>query len=284
MATQLKVEEFHPDEGPEDTTPDERDFEAEARSHGWSPKDDFKGDPSRWVDAETFVKRADEVMPLLKSQNKHLKGELDQLKKQFKQFSRHASAAEQRIRAELEAQIDDATEAGDKQRVRSLREQEKQLDAEQKDPRSTQEEAREAFDNWREEHVWYDRGGLANASEMDISARLYADRMVEKHIDRTKDMPPGEFFGMIAGLVKEKYPQLGQRQARAKPASDVAGPGSGGRAPRGTRTWDALPPEARQRFDKWISNKVIDMGSTEKSRDYCIKTFDWDGWNKEASR
>jgi hypothetical protein len=50
-----------------------RDFDAEAREHGWRPKDEFPGDAAKWVDAETFMKRADEVMPLLKAQNARLK-------------------------------------------------------------------------------------------------------------------------------------------------------------------------------------------------------------------
>ena len=46
----------------EQQTEQPRDIEAEARKHGWRPKEEFKGDPARWTDAETFVKRADEVM------------------------------------------------------------------------------------------------------------------------------------------------------------------------------------------------------------------------------
>lgn len=33
--------------------------EAEARKQGWAPKEEWKGDPSKWVDAQEFVRRGD---------------------------------------------------------------------------------------------------------------------------------------------------------------------------------------------------------------------------------
>ena len=39
--------------------------EQEARTLGWVPQEDFRGDKSRWVDAETFVQRGHEIMDLL---------------------------------------------------------------------------------------------------------------------------------------------------------------------------------------------------------------------------
>lgn len=52
--------------------------EVEATALGWVPEDDFKGDKSRWVDAETFVKRGHEIMPILRKNNTELIGKLTQ--------------------------------------------------------------------------------------------------------------------------------------------------------------------------------------------------------------
>ena len=51
--------------------------EISARAMGWRPQDEFGGDPERWVDADTFVARGEQVMPLLKAQNKKLRQEMD---------------------------------------------------------------------------------------------------------------------------------------------------------------------------------------------------------------
>jgi hypothetical protein len=56
-------------------------YESEARQQGWMPQEEFKGDPDRWTDAETFVRRADEVLPILKKRDRILKQENETLKR-----------------------------------------------------------------------------------------------------------------------------------------------------------------------------------------------------------
>jgi hypothetical protein len=170
-------------------------------------------------------------MPLIKAQNKRLKREIDDLKKQFRQASAHFGKAEERAYtralAELTAKQEAAVESGDLAAHRAVSKEIDELSKEMPGKpanTATAEEAREAFDEWREQNAWYDRANLASAAETDVNARLYADRMTEKHIDKTKDMPPAEFFAFIGDLVKEKYPLIGRKPAREKPPSDVALP------------------------------------------------------------
>lgn len=54
--------------------------ESEAREMGWVPQSDFKGDQSKWVDAETFVERGNTFIPFLRNNNKKLHSELDSVK------------------------------------------------------------------------------------------------------------------------------------------------------------------------------------------------------------
>jgi hypothetical protein len=261
----------------EETPP--RDFDHEARELGWLPKEEFKGDPSRWTDAETFVKKGDEVMPLIKAQNKRLKREIDDLKKQFRQASAHFGAAEERAYtralAELTAKQEAAVESGDLNAHRAVS---KEIDALSKEMPGKQantasaEEARDAFDDWREANPWYDRANLASAAETDVNARLYADRMTEKHIEKTKDMPPAEFFAYIGELVKDKYPLIGAKPQRAKPPSDVAGTTST-RPPGRGKGWADMEPEAR-RIGERLAEKWVKSGLLKTKDDY-LKTYDW---------
>lgn len=63
---------------PADNAPPERNFEQEARAAGWVPEAEFKGEkkPAVFVDAETFVKRGEELIPFIRKENKELKAEL----------------------------------------------------------------------------------------------------------------------------------------------------------------------------------------------------------------
>jgi hypothetical protein len=275
-------------EGLVDGTQTPRDFDAEAREHGWVPKEEFKGDASRWIDAETFMKRADEMMPLLKAQNQRLKRDIEAMKKDLKRATAHFEGAEQRAyeraRKELETRLDDAVAVGDTQAARGVLTEMDKLKPNEPAPQATKEEAVEALDDFRENNPWYDRANLANASEIDINGRLYFDRMVDKHIDKTKEMAPAEFFQYISELTLAKYPQLNAKAPRAKPASAVEG-GTGGRPRNSSKSWDNLPQEAKRQFDKFINRGLLGVtatGDSDKdiaaSRAYYARTFDWEGY------
>jgi hypothetical protein len=257
----------------------QRDFESEARDLGWLPKEEFKGDPTRWTDAETFVKKGDEVMPLIKAQNKRLKREIDDLKKQFRQASSHFGKAEERAYtralADLTARQEEAVKEGDLDAHRAISKEIGELSKDMpggKPNQATAEEAREAWDDWREKNEWYDRANLASAPEIDVNARLYADRMTEKHIAKTETMPPVEFFAYIGELVKEKYPSVGAKQPRPKPPSDVAGP-TGGRPPNRGKSWADMEPEER-RIGERLAEKWVKSGLLKKKDDY-LASYDW---------
>lgn len=73
---------------------DAADVEVRAREMGWRPQEEFKGDPERWVDAETFVKRGEEVLPLVKAENRRLHEQTSTLQAEIKSLK--AAVEEQR--------------------------------------------------------------------------------------------------------------------------------------------------------------------------------------------
>lgn len=266
----------------------ERDFEAEAKEHGWSPKEDFKGDPSRWVDAEAFMKRADEMMPLLKATNARLKRDLESIRKDLKRATAHFEGAEKRAydraKSEIEGRIENAAEAGDVEAAKAAMKELGELKPADEPQQHTKEEAQEALDEFREEHPWYDKANLANATEVEINARLFYDRMLDRHIEKTKEMPPAEFFAYIADLTLEKYPALKGKPARTKPVSAVEGGGGGPR--RGmVQNWDNLPDEAKRQYQRFIDRGLLGVKASgdeakdlEASRKYYARSHDWKGY------
>lgn len=268
----------------------ERDFETEARAHGWVPKDEFKGDEGRWVDAENFMKRADEMMPLLKAQNSRLKRDLDAIKKDLKRATAHFEGAEkrayERAKAEIESRIDNAVETGDLDAARKAVKDLGDLNPEPSTPRHSREEAQAALDVFREENSWYDRANLAGASEIEINGRLYFDRMIDKHIERTKELAPEEFFQLITDMTLEKYPALKGKPARQKPTSAVEGT-TGGRAAGQGRGWNNLPEGARRSYQRFIDRGITGVKSTgDKDKDlaaaraYYARMHDWEGYRE----
>jgi hypothetical protein len=57
--------------------------EERAKVQGWVPKEEFRGDPANWRPADEFVKRADEMMPIMKSVNKKLESQVGNLTKEL---------------------------------------------------------------------------------------------------------------------------------------------------------------------------------------------------------
>jgi hypothetical protein len=269
-----------------------RDYEAEALEHGWRPLSEFKGDPAHFIDAETFMKRADEMMPLLKAQRDRLKREVEQLKKDFKRANAHMEGIEKRAYekalADLEEKHRNAVEAGDlkaaTEAVKEIRELKPAATVEERNPAELKAQAEEALDAFREENPWYDKANLAGATETEQLGRIYWDRMVDRHIDLTKTMAPADFFAHITDLTKEKYPALFAKAPREKPGSAVEGV-TRGKAGGASKTWDNLPPEAKRSFERMQGRGLLGIkptGDKEKdmaaSRAYYARTFDWEGF------
>jgi hypothetical protein len=105
--------------------------EQEALHLGWVPQDEFKGDADRWIDAETFVRRGKELMPILRKNNEALQSQVSRLEGQLgetrqiiaqhgesmaamKDLQRKAvTDAVQRTREELKQSLVTARENGD---------------------------------------------------------------------------------------------------------------------------------------------------------------------------
>lgn len=88
-------------EAPEDSGADERDFESEASEQGWTPQDEFRGDPDKWVDAKTFVERGSYKKQLQNSEKQigDLSNKLSSLEKQIAEQSEQSS---KKLKQELE--------------------------------------------------------------------------------------------------------------------------------------------------------------------------------------
>jgi hypothetical protein len=81
----------------------EDQLEKSARAEGWVPEDEFVGDPPRggFKSAYQFLKAADDILPVVRSQNKKLKKEIDEMKAELKQVSSDAVAANEILQRQI---------------------------------------------------------------------------------------------------------------------------------------------------------------------------------------
>jgi len=244
-----------------------RDYETEARALGWTPKEDFKGDEKRWFDAETFVRRGEEVMPLLKAQNKKLREDINELKREQRRAAEFFSKAEERAYTkalqEIERKHTEAVEVGDTSAARAavneMRTLEKDFESNkltvepEKTEAPSQDQLRAELETWVASNDWY--GVDDNKTRYaDLQAQLMGP--AENYAQGRKS-----WFDELAKRVESKFSE--------RPVSVNARPGA--RVPaKGGKTYADLPPDAKKLCDKWVANGVI------KTRDDYVKSYQWD--------
>lgn len=236
---------------------EEPTVEQRALNMGWTAKEDFKGDPDKWVDAETFVKRGEEFIPFLRANNKKLEAALDAardeikgLKKSFKEFGEFHTKTEQRAyeRAlkDLEDQQAAAVQAGDVAGVKKATEDIVALNKEvrQEAPKGSTGDPsfQEAFDDWAPENAWFDK---------DKALTAFA---IAEYEDLPESMSPAARLKAIAKKVREEFPQKFQNERRKAPPA-VEGGGTA-RASSG-KTWSDLPAEAKATAERWARQGLI---------------------------
>ena len=75
------------------------DVEERAREMGWKPLDDFRGDPEKWVPAETYVERGETVLPIVKAQKEKLEREVAELRGQVGELRTTLKGSQEAITA-----------------------------------------------------------------------------------------------------------------------------------------------------------------------------------------
>jgi hypothetical protein len=275
--TESQLEQFVDDSAPEDIE--------KAKEIGWKNPKDWKGNPPRngFVKAKEYLERAETVIPIMRSENKKLKDELAESRAELKSFkdeikvtvanmAKMSKVALDRQRAQLEdkysAAIDAATEVGDKDQVRKLREAErkdlKEFDetAEQATEKKIEEgkkdvnaalpkEVQDDIAEWLAENKWYSAD-----EEMQSIANLRDAKLLQEKPGLTTKERLAEVRKHIAKRFPEKFKaeddpddqgedEKPARGSRVEGGSRVAGGGSGSR-------FSKLPADAKAQADKFI--------------------------------
>lgn len=241
--------------GAEQTNVPAQDVEAKARQYGWRPKEEWKGDDSRWVDAETFVKRGDEVIPIIKADRAKLEKALEKANEeiaemrdtfsQFKQYHSQTQArAYQQAMRDLEQRQAQAVEANDLAEVRETTKEIAALAAEMTvGQKPVQRSYEQEFNRWKADNAWFETDTVMRAA-----AAALGDEAVKKGLEGKAQLD------FVSERIRKEFPHKFENPNRTAPAA-VEG---GGQPPKKSgKGWADLPAEAKAFADRMVKQGLI---------------------------
>lgn len=257
------------------------DYEKLAGDIGWVPKEKFRGDPEKHIDAETYYKKGEFVLPLVKKQRDEFKAHAEksdktiaELKTAMADFQKFTEAAAERKVTDLKSEIAalkdaraEAVASGDKEAFRqadnAIDERTEALEKAKEVKKETKEAPADKtgdpeFEAWVQENDWYrsdaKRRRLANAIGLDLTA----------------DNPDLKGKALFKAVSEEM-----ERIEAEKSGTERAGPQRGGKA-SGTnskaKTFDNLLPEYKQAFNRFEKNGI------KMTKEQYMANCDSDAW------
>lgn len=265
--------------------------EAAAREMGWRPLEEFRGDPAKWVDAETFVSRGEHFLPILRANNKRLQDQVSEQAnalaetralleasqesiKELKKFHDEDTARQvAKARQDLIAEIKQAREDGDVEKEVTLQTEVNRLDAAvaaapaaapAPAPAKTTPVVDPDFVAWEADNTWFKTDKRKHALAMAIAAELRADPANNKLVGRA-------FYDRITD---EMHDYLSPADRTSKVGAGRSGGGAAAPGSPTSRKFSDLPAEAREACDQY-SKKLVGPGRAYK---------DLDAWRAEYTR
>ena len=259
----------------------------EAESQGWVPKERFRGNESDWVDADTFVKRGREILPILRKNNENLvkdlqatKDELRQFREAAEEFKKFQRESYERKAQEYESRIQEIKESraqaisdGDGQKVNALDDaldqaKEDFKEAKQavkdvvsaKEPEPTPEAIDPGLQAWLDRNSWFGQDKRLTGMVNGIGESLRLEFPLLKgqaFLDKLDEVLAEEFPNKFGG--KKQSPS-----SRVESGSGRAGRSGGSNA----QSYDNLPPEAKAACDRFVKQKLM-------TREQYVADFDW---------
>lgn len=264
--------------------------EASAREKGWVPKEEFRGDQSKWVDAPQYL----QINGHLRNDRDRVRADLDQVRQQNANLAAQLRAQQAALdalqtevvetkttdlaatEAELTAQIREARKADDFDLEESLRDKREEVRRQKlgltvdKAKPSAQATGGGAsavespeFKQFLHDNPWFETDRVMAAASVAILSELNAS-------GATKDLTPGQRYTLAAQKTKERF---GMQEGRG--ASKMEGSRGGADAGGGDGTGKSyadLPSDARTACDK-LSSRVVGPGKKFKTEAEWRKSY-----------
>lgn len=244
-------------------------IEQEASLMGWTAKEEFKGNPDKWVDAATFVEKGKQILPILQKNNERLLGQVNHLSGQISALDGSLKAANAAIealqeshsedvkeqveeaKARLRVELTEASRAGDHERVAEVTEKMTELRAAETTPVEKKEVQKPpqkfvpspGMQAWMNKNADFmlDPRKVALANAVSAEMRGKGDTRVD-----------AAFMDDVRQEVEDSLAGGKQRGGDGKVESSKGG----GRRNDGAKTYEDLPADAKAACDSQASKLV----------------------------
>ncbi len=222
--------------GQTEVTPSVSKYDAEARTQGWVPKEEWDGDPDDWTDSREFVKRG-ELFHKISNQS----GELKELRKAMQGLVEHHNKVKdtefKRALDYLKTEKKKALEDGNADQLIAVDDAIEQLKDEQSKAKttSTQQEAKgptPVFVDWVKQNAWY-------ASDQDM--RAFADDIGVGYYNRNPGVSEGDLYKVVKERVMKAFPEKFKGQGTKNQSVE----GTSNAAPKKSSTFKLTEEEER---------------------------------------
>lgn len=241
-----------PPEGDSPQTPSEIDVLAQEM--GWSPKDQWRGDPNDWKDAKTFLKTTVDINRTISREVRELK---DTTSRMAKTSAAIAEREIRREREEIEARFNSAVAEQDTDAAWRASEDLRKL------PTAEGAATDPAVADFKARNGWFETDPAATAVAQAIAARLHA-----------QGKTPAEQTRAAEDEVRRRFPELFDAPARtpAKDPPNVNNPVSRtGRTTPKVKGFAELPRDAQAAAQDFLKRGRI-TSLADYAKDY---------WNEE---
>lgn len=276
--------------------------EVQARELGWVPKEEFRGDPEKWVDAQAYLDHGNQVLPIVRATNKRLKDEIEVARRENEALrgtvretnesvralqEYHAEELKQtreRVRAELLEKLKGARKENDVDEEIKITGELSKMDAQdavaQAAPppaKKTNGEAEQPpkippeVEEWGKRNPWYGTDLARTSIAQGVAMQLRRSEPSLKGID---------FLERVVEGTNKELARLGVTVAQRSDTKVEAGRGgaggSTGGAGGGGKSYADLPADAKAECDRWASDPRL-VGPTRIHKDAASFRKQWAG-------
>jgi hypothetical protein len=263
-------------------TPAEEDHEdpaiiQEALSMGWTPREEWKGDPSKWRSAAEFVERGKEILPIVnkrleqeRQRSAQLERELQEMRATLQEFREYSKRDKERMYKkaleDLKAKKKQALEEGDADAVLEiddaileLRESNKKALEEEKPAAPAYDPANDVvYQTWLAENRWYGT---------DVELTYYADAIGRVLAHNNPELKGRPFLDAVKQRLREQFPDKFDNPRRK--IATVEGSSVGTSSSKLKRTYENLPPDAKAACDRFVKQGLM-------TREEYVAEYDWE--------
>jgi hypothetical protein len=276
---------------------EEQTVEQQAEAIGWAPKERFRGDPERWVDAKTYLENGEKLLPIVRADNRALKEKVSTLESRLsdnekalkdsaeaiEELKKHNSEATRSVAREekknLRRAIEDARREGDTDKVVEL---EDQLDehneaieaAEQPKPKVEEPVKREtmtpltpAFKAFKESNPWFGQDEIRTSVIVGVMQKRMKDPEFAALDQATKLEQAADETTRILGGGEERHVQRVEGANGDRPSD------------RNRKTYADLPADAKAACER-SGSRVVGPNRAYKTvdewRKKYVSDYDWE--------